>query len=218
MIEKEEIPVKEDIVYMLESANQKMEVESDNATTVVFCIDNSGSMNTTSEVTGKVDLKHGISEAELAMLKQFMEPGDEVQLNNMTGKTFVSRKQCVMAAIESQLSDIAKNDPNKKVGLITFNNEVVVFGDCSKDPVNILGDKLTKKENIVADVTPLKVESSVKESYEKMLGNFNKIEASGATALGPAILSAIELASKGKVGSTVVICTDGLANIGLGNF
>lgn len=62
-----------------------------------------------------------------------------------------------MAAIESQLSDIAKNDPNKKVGLITFNNEVIVFGDCSKDPVNILGDKLTKKENIVNDMAPLKV-------------------------------------------------------------
>ena len=79
-------------------------------------------MNSTSEVTGKIDLKHGISEVELAMLRQFMEPGDEAQLNNLTGKTFVSRKQCVMAAIESQLSTIAKEDPNKKVGLITFNN------------------------------------------------------------------------------------------------
>lgn len=46
---------------MLESANQKMQVESDNASTIVFCIDNSGSMNSTTEVTGKVDLKHGIS-------------------------------------------------------------------------------------------------------------------------------------------------------------
>ena len=81
-----------------------------------------------------------------------------------------------------------------------------------------MGDKLNKKENIIEDLLPLKVEASVKESYNKILGNFDKIEASGATALGPAILTAIELASKGKVGSTVVICTDGLANIGLGNF
>ena len=50
-----------------------------------------------------------------------------------------------------------------------------------------------------------------------MLHNFTKIEATGATALGPAVLSAIELASKGAPGSTVMICTDGLANIGLGN-
>lgn len=62
-----------------------------------------------------------------------------------------------MAAIESQLSDIAKNDPNKKVGLITFNNEVIVFGDCLKEPVNILGDKLRKKEAVLADVAPLKI-------------------------------------------------------------
>ena len=76
------------------------------------------------------------------MLKQFMEPGDELQLNNISGKTFVSRKQCVMAAIEGQLKETLKSDPSKRVGLVTFNNEVVVFGDCSQDPVNILGDKL----------------------------------------------------------------------------
>lgn len=46
---------------MLESANQNIGAESDNSTTVVFCIDNSGSMNSTSEVTGQVNLKHGIS-------------------------------------------------------------------------------------------------------------------------------------------------------------
>jgi len=33
-------------------------------------------MNTTSEVTGKVDLKYGLSQEEIEMLKQFMEPGD----------------------------------------------------------------------------------------------------------------------------------------------
>ena len=68
------------------------------------------------------------------------------------------------------------------------------------------------------DVSPLRIEKPLKESYDKLLNNLNKIEASGATALGPAILAAVELASKGKAGSTVVICTDGLSNIGIGNF
>ena len=44
----------------------------------------------------------------------------------------------------------------------------------------------------------------------------NKIEAKGQTALGPAIVSALEIASKGSLGSTVILCTDGLANIGIG--
>jgi len=34
-------------------------------------------MTTTTEVKGKVNLKHGLSPDELEMLKQFMEPGDE---------------------------------------------------------------------------------------------------------------------------------------------
>jgi hypothetical protein len=45
----------------------------------------------------------------------------------------------------------------------------------------------------------------------------NKVEATGATALGPAVIAAIELASKGAPGSIVFICTDGLANVGLGS-
>ena len=34
--------------------------------------------------------------------------------------------------------------------------------------------------------------------------------------MGPALLASLELALHGKPGSLVVICTDGLANIGLG--
>jgi len=42
------------------------------------------------------------------------------------------------------------------------------------------------------------------------------LEEGGQTALGPAMLVAIMMASK-VPGSKVVMCTDGLANIGLGN-
>jgi hypothetical protein len=63
-----------------------------------------------------------------------MEPGDEAQFNWLPGnqnknKTFVSRKQCILSAIESQLQEIKKNDPFKRVGFVTFNNEVTVLGD-----------------------------------------------------------------------------------------
>lgn len=44
------------------------------------------------------------------------------------------------------------------------------------------------------------------------------LEETGPTALGPAILTAIGVASEGAPGSQIVICTDGLANIGLGAF
>ena len=44
------------------------------------------------------------------------------------------------------------------------------------------------------------------------------IEETGPTALGPAVLTSVALAAQGKPGSTVVICTDGLSNTGLGSF
>ncbi len=59
---------------MLESALEHGETENDS--TIIFCIDISGSMNTTSEIAGKVELKFGLSKEEIEMLKQFMEPGD----------------------------------------------------------------------------------------------------------------------------------------------
>ena len=58
-IEKEEVPAKDDVVYMLES--EHMGVKSENDSTIVFCIDTSGSMNSTTAVEGKVDLKFGMS-------------------------------------------------------------------------------------------------------------------------------------------------------------
>ena len=59
-IEKEEIPTADDVSYMLESEHEK--AVSENDSTMIFCIDTSGSMNTTTEVKGKVDLKFGLSE------------------------------------------------------------------------------------------------------------------------------------------------------------
>jgi hypothetical protein len=77
------------------------------------------------------------------MLRQFMEPGDEAQLNYFPGQ-------------------IQKSDPNRKVGLITFNNEVVVFGDCMEDSKHILGDKLYKRQDILTDLSTLSVKMPLK--------------------------------------------------------
>ena len=44
----------------------------------------------------------------------------------------------------------------------------------------------------------------------------DSLEEGGQTALGPAMLIAVTLACK-VPGSKVIMCTDGLANVGLGN-
>lgn len=44
------------------------------------------------------------------------------------------------------------------------------------------------------------------------------LEETGPTALGPGLASAIAMAAQGAPGSSVILCTDGLANVGLGAF
>ena len=105
----------------------------------------------------------------------------------------------------------------KKVGFVTFNNEVTVLGDGKAPTVNILGDKLNKKDEIVNSLNAFKLIEPLGQSYDTLINSLNKTEAKGQTALGPALLSSIEVASKGSPGSSVVLCTDGLANIGVGS-
>lgn len=45
--------------------------------------------------------------------------------------TYVSRMQCLQGAIENQIQDMMKKHPKRKIGLVTFNNEVKIIGDAS---------------------------------------------------------------------------------------
>lgn len=45
-----------------------------------------------------------------------------------------------------------------------------------------------------------------------------KVYAGGETSLGPALLASVAMAGEGTPGSMVVLCTDGMANNGLGSF
>lgn len=120
-----------------------------------------------------------MSEEEIEMLKQFMEPGDEAQFNFLPGahnknKTFISRKQCILSAIESQLKELQKVDPNKRVGFVTFNNEVTVLGDGKTATVNILGDKLNKKEEIINSLKDFKLGEALLDSYQGLINSLEK--------------------------------------------
>jgi len=51
-----------------------------------------------------------------------------------------------------------------------------------------------------------------------LLDKISSLLENGETALGPSVLTAVAMAGKIKEGSTVVVCTDGLANKGVGSF
>ena len=58
----------------------------------------------------------------------------------------------------------------------------------------------------------------VKDAKEVLQQKLLALEETGPTALGPAMATAIAMASQGAPGSSVILCTDGLSNIGLGAF
>jgi len=59
-----------------------------------------------------------------------------------------------------------------------------------------------------------KIDKTAKKLTQKLMA----LEETGPTALGPAVATAVSMAAEGAPGSQVVICTDGLANVGLGSF
>lgn len=64
--------------------------------------------------------------------------------------------KAVQLAITSNLNKLEKESPEKKVGLVTFNNKVKIIGDGFIDELHISGDYLDKKDEIkkIADNTP----------------------------------------------------------------
>ena len=72
--------------------------------------------------------------------------------------------QSVQAAVDHQLSDFAKSQPNTKISLVTFNNEVTVFGDGKNDAVVVTGDKLNDNDALVKVGTEASLPASIKET------------------------------------------------------
>jgi len=213
MIDKEEIPTVDTIDYMLDPPKLS---ETSDQNIVVFCIDTSGSMCCTSEISGDFKIKKNKNQD----FSQFIEQGANQYLpRQKRGVSYISRLQCVQAAIESQLETFQSQFPNKRVVLVEFNNDVTVHISKEKK-FTIAGDKLNNKpylqtvgSEIVNNLDLTKTVSECREDLSSIICNLTE---NGQTALGPALLTAISIAST-KPGSSVILCTDGLANIGLGS-
>ena len=209
-IDEEEVPKSDPVDYVLEAPLQEANV--DDSYYIVFCIDISGSMCVTYEMEGKHQLKGN-------KLDKLRGLNDENAPQWLPGQnknvTYVSRLQIVQAAIEAQLKSISKQNPNVKVAIVTFNNDVSIIGDGSSPVQVISGDTLYNYEELLSQSNNCKLENSIalteKDLNQKLFG----LEEGGQTALGPALLVSTGIAAQ-KSGSKVVICTDGLANIGLG--
>jgi len=115
---------------------------------------------------------------------------------------------------------MAKTTPNVKVGLVVFNNEVKIIGDGVCAAETLAGDKLNSLEKCcsIGEKHKTLLNGSVGECSDGLLKSLLSLEETGATALGPALAASVALATKGRAGSKVIVCTDGLANVGVGAF
>lgn len=211
MLEDEEIPKSEMCDWILEPA-PKHSASTQSQELIIFAIDISGSMCSTQEVPGSFKLR-GAHKSE-----PVLQAGDD-RHQRLPGHnrdiTYVSRLQCVQAAIESQLEQLYQQKPNALVGLVVFNRDVTIIGDGTSQQTVISGDKLENFDQLLAFGEANKITRSIKDSRNKLVDVLFKLEEDGPTALGPAVVACLGLA-KGCPGAKIVLCTDGLSNTGIG--
>jgi hypothetical protein len=111
--------------------------------------------------------------------------------------------------------------PHRRVGLITFSNDIEIIGDGSNPSMKIQRKYLLNEKKIMN--TALQASDSlfvnpIKDTFANLIERVKNLGYKTCTAMGPALLAAVAIASKGKQGSLVIVCTDGLANEGLGDF
>ncbi|XP_065898859.1 circularly permutated Ras protein 1-like [Dysidea avara] len=215
-LEPEEVPTKDDTTFMIAPApvNTDQGASGGVESLIIFCVDISGSMCVTTEVSGKFQLKGHSRVAGLSSLN--VDGEDQYMPRQKRDVTYVSRLQSVQAAVDHQLNDFSKTQPHTKISLVTFNNEVTVFGDGKNNAVTITGDKLNNNDELVKIGSEVALPGSIKDTSKSLSDKLFSLEESGSTALGPALVVSIAMAAK-VPGSRVVVCTDGLANVGLGS-
>jgi hypothetical protein len=215
-LEEEEIPSTEKITYILEAPPVVSDVplqlqggveeekkvmpgekpaDFNDDVSIVFCVDVSGSMDTSQKTMG-------------------------APMKYQKSKTHISRLECVKLAIDDQISKMIKEFPNRKVGFVLFENDVVVHGDCieppQKIPLKMQNDYNGLLEYASGNASRY-MSQNVTVAQENLLSTLKNIQTGGLTALGPGLLASVAIAGRGAPGSKVVICTDGCANRGLGS-
>lgn len=155
-------------------------------TLVVFCVDISGSMVVTTEVP-----------------------------SSSGSPTYISRLEGIQDALQRALLSLLQQSPRRRVALVTFNDEVVIYGDGTSTPLTLRDWALVDYDHIWQESVAYSIPHCIAETYQQLVQRVKDLREHGATCLGPAALASVAMASR-YPGSKVILCTDGRANIGLG--
>jgi len=188
---------------------------------LVFAVDISGSMGVTSEVDGRLDLVGGKSLQGLDGLRSQEDAPNQRLPHERSNVKYVSRLQCVQSAILYKLRELAHlpTASQPEVFFVTFNSEVHIRPGAAPATTSIAGDRLGSEDAILQATrgVPCPSPGDSPLGLQAMEAWLLELEESGPTALGPALVAAVELAGATGAGGKVLLCTDGLSNVGVGS-
>jgi hypothetical protein len=124
-----------------------------------------------------------------------------------------TRLEAVKEAITDELKRMKSEKINIEIAVVTFGSNVTVY---NQDNANVPSHLYNSFEGVVDYAKEIKDFSfSLGKKFKDLKEYVDDLCTYGSTALGPGLLLSIELASRGRKGSKIILCTDGEANIGL---
>jgi len=201
-INKENIPEYECIEKCVEEPKTITEEnKKEDDTSIIFCLDNSGSMSSKYYIDEKIS-------------EQFNEIRGEKSTSNQ-----ITRLEMVKLSVEKIIKTLLKKSPKVKAGLVTFESKIEVKGDCLSNIIIVKDEKLNdeSKLELLGKENKNLINAEINKSSENLIKNIRQIKDEGCTAMGPAIFLSLYLLDKAKIGSRIFVCTDGMSNEGIGN-
>lgn len=130
-----------------------------------------------------------------------------------------TRIDCVREAVQDEVNRMKMERSTKIVGLIAFGSEVIVFDHQKGKSLKMNSNNFENFEKIAAEASKYSIKNwePINKKHKILEEILQKLPTSFGTAIGPALLTAVEIVAKGPTGSRVIICTDGESNVGIGS-
>uniref|UniRef100_A0A3Q4HYU7 Uncharacterized LOC102776814 n=1 Tax=Neolamprologus brichardi TaxID=32507 RepID=A0A3Q4HYU7_NEOBR len=114
---------------------------------------------------------------------------------SVTTETYVSRLEGMQDALYRALFTIKQRSPHRRVALVTFNDEVVIYGDGTSAPITLRDWALVDYDHIWEKGVTYHIPHCIAETYNHLIQRV-KLREHGATCLGPAALASVAMASR----------------------
>ena len=76
--------------------------------------------------------------------------------------------ESLQAAVDTHLVKLVHSEPNKRVSIVTFSDDVTVMGDGRMVPVTIAGDKLSNSKAVIDIGKEIPLPSTVRETQKAL--------------------------------------------------